>query len=569
MSVRSLPALVLLATLLAPTSARAQIGSDGRIPPANPDLLVPPEQIPPSPDSPIVGLTAVLEHLNRILATIDPHRKSGRLKLEGETVPLRVADDLAAARRHTESALHAFLGTNLGLRRTAAGVELAIKSLQAAPVRRGSLGDQVLKALSFRLAVVSREIGRNLVERARDGGVPPQIVFRRLQDLLIGDRLLVTGNYGGAAGHYGESIAIGDQLQFDLDRFQVNVLLAFENQSVGYSYAIAVEGQLQRFGAGGLGDDGFARTSADPPETPQSPTKEMNIASISKSITAVALLRLMEANGVEPDDSISPYLPPSWTQGPCIQEGECSSALTFRDLMTHRSGLDSNNNGVYDYASLQSYVAQGVNPALKTFTYQNSNFALLARVVLPMVLGFDPEDSPDPAFAASALYRLFVAGVLLQPIGVDADCLPDDPNRTFLYRFPYSNTAGRDPGDWTPFCGSGGWYFSAVELLNFFAHVRYDDAFLSPSSRQAMDFGFLGWMSPLDYGFVTGTFGTYRGHGGDLGVDPATDNGADTCAMNFPEDVQAVVLINSHGGAYPYQCAALKQAYEDAWIYPE
>jgi len=567
MTVRWLTALALFAIFLAPASPRAQLESDGRIPPAIPESLVPPEQTPPSPDSPIVGLTAVLEQLDRILAAIDPDRTSGRVKLEGEMVPLRVAHDLGAARRHTQSALHAFLGTKLGLHRTAAGVESAVKSLQTAPVRRGSRGDQVLQALSFRLAVVSRELGRNLIERARDGGVPRQIVSRGMQDLLIGDRLLVAGNHAAAARRYGDSITVGNQLRFDLDRFHVNVLLAFENQSVGYSYAIAVGGQLERFGAGGLGDEGFARTSADPPETQQSPTKEMNIASISKPITAVALLRLMEANGVGPDDSIAPYLPPSWTKGACIPEGQCSSDLTFRDLLTHRSGLDANNNGPYDYASLRTYVEQGVNPAFKTFVYQNANFALLARVVLPMLLGLDPEDAADPAVSASALYRFAVASFLFQPIGVVADCLPTDANRTFLYRFPYANTTGRDPGDWTPFCGSGGWYLSAVELLNFFAHVRYDDAILSPLARQAMDFGFLGWMNPVDYSFAAGTFGTYRGHGGDLGVDPTVDNGADTCAMNFPEDVQAVVLINSHGGAYPYQCAALKQAYEDAWIF--
>jgi hypothetical protein len=566
MTVPSFCLLVVLALVLAPAALHAQVDPDLRVPPADPELLVPPEQVPPSPDSPVVGLTAVLEQLNRLLAAIEPQRRSGRVTLEGETVPWRVAADLDAARRHTQSALRAFLGTELGLHRTAAGVELAIKSLQVAPVRRGSPGDQTLKAFSARLASVSREIAQNLIARARIGGVPPRIVSRGLQDLLIGDRLLAAGNYAGAAGHYGEAIAVGNQLRFNLDQFHVNLLLAFENQSVGYSYAIAVGGQLQRSGAGGLGENGFARTSADPPETPQSPTKEMNIASISKPITAVALLRLMEANGVDPDDSIAPYLPPSWTLGPCIPEGQCSSDLTFRDLLTHRSGLDANNNGPYDYASLQSYVAQGVNPALKTFQYQNANFALLARVLVPMLLGFDPEDAPDPAVTASALYRLVVASFLMQPIGVTADCLPDDTNRTFLYRFPYDDSAGRDPGDWTPFCGSGGWYLSAVELLNFFAHVRYDDAMLSPLARQEMDFGFLGWMSPLDYNFASGTFGTYRGHGGDLGVDPATDNGADTCAMNFPEDVQVVVLINSIGGAYPYQCAALKQAYEDAWI---
>jgi hypothetical protein len=59
MTVRWLPALALFATFLAPASARAQLDTDKRIPPANPELLVPPEHVPPSPDSPMQAVVLI------------------------------------------------------------------------------------------------------------------------------------------------------------------------------------------------------------------------------------------------------------------------------------------------------------------------------------------------------------------------------------------------------------------------------------------------------------------------------------------------------------------------------
>jgi len=88
---------------------------------------------------------------------------------------------------------------------------------------------------------------------------------------------------------------------------------------------------------------------------------------------------------------------------------------------------------------------------------------------------------------------------------------------------------------------------------------------------------FLGYMDPANNGYSwgNGAFGVYYNHGGDLGSAPG-DRGADTCVMDYPvAGLQAALLINSRGGAYRllamgppslYQCAALAQAFEEAWI---
>src|SRR5688572_23530837 len=81
---------------------------------------------------------------------------------------------------------------------------------------------------------------------------------------------------GGGGGDY-----------FDIGTFHLNLLQALDDgATVGYAYAINVDGFL--WAANGVGD---ARTGDDPPQTAQSATKRMNIASISKTITAVAVLQ--------------------------------------------------------------------------------------------------------------------------------------------------------------------------------------------------------------------------------------------------------------------------------------
>jgi len=175
------------------------------VPPADPGALVPPDQTPPPPNSPIVGLNAVLDRLDLILGVIGPQPGSGTVTLEGEAAPLQLVDDLEAARRHTQSALDAFLGTSLALHETVDNVELAVRSLEAAPVRPGSPGEALLDAMSVRLAMVAREIAKDLLGQARDGGVPGRILVRGLAELLTGDQLLAAGDHGDSAGHKPDS----------------------------------------------------------------------------------------------------------------------------------------------------------------------------------------------------------------------------------------------------------------------------------------------------------------------------------------------------------------------------
>jgi hypothetical protein len=97
---------------------------------------------------------------------------------------------------------------------------------------------------------------------------------------------------------------------------------------------------------------------------------------------------------------------------------------------------------------------------------------------------------------------------------------------------------------------------------------RYTEVLLSQESRDLMDKHFLGWHAPDPWPDSTkGVYGTYLVHGGDL-YDPDGDPSREMhgCAMQFPIQVEAVVLINSSTTLSQYQCTMLREAFENAWV---
>src|SRR5215207_11244279 len=79
--------------------------------------------------------------------------------------------------------------------------------------------------------------------------------------------------------------------RFDLDKFEQNIKKAFAGEkATGYAYAINVDGQLKRSGKGGVAQRARDHVNENDVNVPveQSPTKRMNIASVTKKITATA-----------------------------------------------------------------------------------------------------------------------------------------------------------------------------------------------------------------------------------------------------------------------------------------
>lgn len=529
--------------------------------------VTPPAELP-RPDSPLTEPTAWSD-LQRTLQDMDRW-----LADESRSSRSRAFTNMAAqSRRFAREALRDlmqvetdFLGSLRRLQQAARRLTVA-RSL----TRRGSREDVWAIETLDDLASIGARLAADGLVRARNGGVDPARVARATQE---GVELKEQGHYVAAFGHFEDGILAGAIPAFDLDRFEQHLIDAFELQSVGYQYTIARDGVRVRTST--CGETGLARTNADPPNTSQSGFKEVNLASVSKTITATVLVQLLEERHPSVDSPIAPWLPADWVLGPGIGPG-ADPQLSFRDLLNHVSGLAGNQNPAYTDADLKVYVEMGIVQSDKLVEkYQNANFALF-RVAIPylrygengvnQIAGLVPFAAFDEVIAG--LYIETVREYAFDPTGfVEAGCVASDPIPTILYLFPSDGQSGRRLGDWTLTCGSGGWFMSSVELAGVMAFRRFSNLVMSPSARQLMDDNFLGWESPST-SWASGLYGVYRGHGGDLGaVDDPAAPGLNACYMEFFNGVQAALIVNSRGGGYSYQCTEMKKAFENAFIAP-
>src|SRR5262249_52459578 len=148
----------------------------------------------------------------------------------------------------------------------------------------------------------------------------------------------------------------------------------------------------------------------------------------------------------------------------------------------------------------------------------------------------------------------YVRDNVLAPMGIDdADTKPSDDTPTLNYDYPAGENNGVNYNDRTLYAGGEGWGLSANDYAKFLIGLRSNDDVLSESTRQLMRDGFLGFMDPNpdhSYEYSQGMFGTYYGHGGDLGdlSTPNPTNDLNTFIMDFPDGVQVALLVNSDWG---------------------
>lgn len=126
------------------------------------------------------------------------------------------------------------------------------------------------------------------------------------------------------------------------------------------------------------------------------PQTVFHIASVSKTITAMATLKLWEEGKLGLDDLYSKYFPSFNYTG-----------ITIRNLLSHRSGLPNylyfmeklwpnrkvhiRNQDVFDYLVTYKDKMENVGTPNTRFTYCNTNYALLALLVEKIT----KEDFPD------------------------------------------------------------------------------------------------------------------------------------------------------------------------------
>jgi hypothetical protein len=270
-------------------------------------------------------------------------------------------------------------------------------------------------------------------------------------------------------------------------KLSANICGTLANKVVGYSCEVGA--MRPAFG-------GLARTATDAPSRPMTPDLVTDIASVSKTMTATAVLQLLAKNNLPITTRISTYLYPDWTQGTNIGQ------LTFKELLTHSSGFGQLPNNAcgndITYSTLKTIVAGGVQTAnIGSPDYGNCNFALL-RELMPALMG-QPlggvPDGPQRAQQSSALYISYVNSHVFQPVGVPVSvCKPPLGTDDILsYPFPAGSTAGTDWGDWSLQCGSGGWLLSGNDIFKVVNDLATGNTLLTSAEKTQMFSNCLGW----------------------------------------------------------------------------
>src|SRR6266567_5700117 len=236
-----------------------------------------------------------------------------------------------------------------------------------------------------------------------------------------------------------------------------NIAERLDGEVVGYACSIgsASVGAFSR---------GQARTSANAPAQLFLPSTKIPVASVSKAVTALAAISVLAKHNISLDSGIGGHLPSDWKLDPHV------SSITFRQLLSHRSGIKDYGNNDQTYDTLRKFFTQSVdptkntpcqganvtnpsdpvNPNDKSPCYSNYNFGIF-RVLLPMIDGF-VDDPANRAAKLTTAYIKLVQTHVFEPVGaqgVDAKPPASGPQSgayAFSYAFP-GTTGGHDWGD--------------------------------------------------------------------------------------------------------------------------
>src|SRR5690349_4780275 len=134
----------------------------------------------------------------------------------------------------------------------------------------------------------------------------------------------------------------------------------------GYGFVITQNGQIAQTHEAGIGS--ILRNDT----MPFTINSFINIASVTKTLTTTTFIQFMRYRGITIDSAIGKWLPDSWPKNPQIRN------LTFKQLLTHTSGIRTSRTG---WANLKSVVANALEGP-QTRSYSNVNLALF-RAMLP------------------------------------------------------------------------------------------------------------------------------------------------------------------------------------------
>ncbi len=297
-----------------------------------------------------------------------------------------------------------------------------------------------------------------------------------------------------------------------------------EHHVPGVALAVVIKGRVAKIKGYGVASLEF--------NVPVNTQSAFEIGSVSKQMTAAAIMLLVEQGKVGLDDSVSNYLrdaPDSW------------KAVTIRHLLTHSSGVKSytslNGFELIKRMKVDDFVKQlGIQPL--EFTpgekniYSNSGFSLLAYVIESV---------------SGKQYIDFMREQVFGPLGMrscgDRDPQFIIPNRVTGYEWRSDRYTGRD-WDLTDLKGAGTIVCTIEDMVKW-DQALDGDKFLSEASRNAIWTQFTfnnGQLSPYGFGW---RISDVRGH--KLIGHTGQTAGFAAANYRFVDDGVNVIVLTNQG----------------------
>lgn len=152
---------------------------------------------------------------------------------------------------------------------------------------------------------------------------------------------------------------------------------AADNHFPGYSFGIVLDGKLVYTTSGGYSNLGN--------KTPATTASMFRIASMSKSFTAMAIVKLRDEGKLHLDDAVSKYIPELKNQGLTSD----AAPITIRDLLTHSAGFPEDNpwgDRQLEKTSQEflAFIKKGIHFSTATglsYEYSNVGFTMLGYII--------------------------------------------------------------------------------------------------------------------------------------------------------------------------------------------
>lgn len=350
---------------------------------------------------------------------------------------------------------------------------------------------------------------------------------------------------------------------FDVALFSKNLKESFEGKTVGFSFAIAQNGKIVKYDKGGL-----ARKDIDMPETDYLVTTRQATGSCTKTISALALLRALEAKGLNEDAYVADLLPTKWNINPANKK------IKVSHLLAHKSGLTFYGNVYGALMETMKTATTGFGDAQSFYAYDNVNY-LLCRLLIPCVVKGRDSFSYFTDLAGEQMaqaYRTYIreeifkisglpnyAKIDIGPWNEAGPITPKTSDRTMTLYYNYSQPSLNGMMKYTSYleAGAGGWYMNTPEMAQ---------VLLSAEAGKLVSKEMLTRMKTKLMGFdnkIVGKHGEYYWKNG-LWADEQ-DRGIYTVIMHFPNNVQVAWHTNSRKTIIGDPEDAIKNAYDGAW----